>query len=213
MEDQELGAAGLISMLQLSERTCASGDVLCPFPGDLGERCPRQHQWEGHNKGGWAHFPKPPHLQTSILYYTGGKHKARGPKPALHFVLSNLAPCFYRQHSQTLTYLLRSSYIYTVLKLHSALWRQLWGWCGPWWNWVWNPHYFRCAYYFVNISFLKWKWKQLLYSLFKEAALELIKLMGGKSIKITIINKLTKTTYLLNCSLYHKMLWLQRSGI
>ena len=34
---------------------------------------------------------------------------------------------------------LRSSYIYTVLKLCSALWRQLWGWCGPQWKWVWHP--------------------------------------------------------------------------
>ena len=29
---------------------------------------------------------------------------------------------------------LRSSCIYTVLKLHSALWRQCWGWCGPLWT-------------------------------------------------------------------------------
>ena len=27
----------------------------------------------------------------------------------------------------------------TVLTLHSALWRQLQGWCGPWWKWVWYP--------------------------------------------------------------------------
>ena len=26
---------------------------------------------------------------------TGGKHKARGPNPALHLVLSGPAPCFY----------------------------------------------------------------------------------------------------------------------
>ena len=39
------------------------------------------------------------------------------------------APCPY----------LRSSYIYTDLKLHVALWRQLWGWCGPQWKWVWHP--------------------------------------------------------------------------
>ena len=26
---------------------------------------------------------------------TGGKHEARGPNPALHLVLSGLAPCFY----------------------------------------------------------------------------------------------------------------------
>ena len=29
--------------------------------------------------------------------------------------------------------------MYTVLKLHSALWRQPRGWCGPWWKWVWHP--------------------------------------------------------------------------
>ena len=32
----------------------------------------------------------------------------------------------------------KGSYIYTVLKLHSALWRQLRGWRGPW-KWVWQP--------------------------------------------------------------------------
>ena len=26
------------------------------------------------------------------------------------------------------------------LKLHSALWRQLWGWCGPLWKWAWHPY-------------------------------------------------------------------------
>ena len=31
--------------------------------------------------------------------------------------------------------------IYTVLKLHLALWRQSWGWCGPRWKWVWHPCY------------------------------------------------------------------------
>ena len=30
-----------------------------------------------------------------ILYVTGGKHKARGLNPALHLVVSSLAPCFY----------------------------------------------------------------------------------------------------------------------
>ena len=42
------------------------------------------------------------------------------------------------QH-RALASLLRSSYIYTVLKLHSALWRQPWGWCSPWWKRVWHP--------------------------------------------------------------------------
>ena len=45
-----------------------------------------------------------------------------------------------RQH-QALTLLLRSSYIYIVLKLHLALWKQPWGWCGPWWKWIWHPCY------------------------------------------------------------------------
>lgn len=27
----------------------------------------------------------------------------------------------------------------TVLKLHSGLWRQPWGWRGPRWKWVWHP--------------------------------------------------------------------------
>ena len=34
---------------------------------------------------------------------------------------------------------LRSSYMYTVLKLHPALWRQLRGGCGPQGKWVWHP--------------------------------------------------------------------------
>ena len=29
--------------------------------------------------------------------------------------------------------------MYTVLKWHSALWRQPRGWCGPQWKWVWHP--------------------------------------------------------------------------
>ena len=29
------------------------------------------------------------------MYTTGGKHKARGPNPALYLVLSGPAPCFY----------------------------------------------------------------------------------------------------------------------
>ena len=32
-----------------------------------------------------------------------------------------------------------SSYIYTVLKLHSDLCRQPQGWWGPRWKWVWHP--------------------------------------------------------------------------
>ena len=48
-------------------------------------------------------------------------------------------PCFYPAAAPN-SQLLRSSYIYTVLKLHSALWRQLRGWCGPRWKWVWHPN-------------------------------------------------------------------------
>ena len=36
-----------------------------------------------------------------MLYSTGGKHKARGPNPALHLVLSYLAPCFYPAAAQS----------------------------------------------------------------------------------------------------------------
>ena len=25
------------------------------------------------------------------------------------------------------------------MKLYSALWRQLWDWCGSQWKWVWHP--------------------------------------------------------------------------
>ena len=60
-------------------------------------------------------------ILTSTLFY-----------PARHRVSTwqqHRAPC-----SQ-----LRSSYIYTVLKLHSALLRQPWGWCGPQCKWVWHP--------------------------------------------------------------------------
>ena len=47
-------------------------------------------------------------------------HKALRLNPALHLVLSGLAPCFY-QVAAPEGVALRSSYIYTVLKLHSAL--------------------------------------------------------------------------------------------
>ena len=37
--------------------------------------------------------------------------------------------------------LYKCNYSLTVkdLKLDSAFWRQLRGWCGPWWKWVWRP--------------------------------------------------------------------------
>ena len=31
------------------------------------------------------------------------------------------------------------SLIVKELKLHLFLWRQLQGWSGPWWKWVWHP--------------------------------------------------------------------------
>ena len=34
-------------------------------------------------------------LSTKSTYITGGKHKAHGPNPVLHLVLSSPAPCFY----------------------------------------------------------------------------------------------------------------------
>ena len=55
---------------------------------------------------------------------------------------SGPTPCFYRQQrrAQALALLLGSSYMYTVLKLHSTLWRPpRGGGCGPRWKWVWRP--------------------------------------------------------------------------
>ena len=52
--------------------------------------------------------------------------------PARHLVST-------QRQCRALASVLRSSYIYTVLKLHSALWRRPQGWCGPQWNWVWHP--------------------------------------------------------------------------
>ena len=46
---------------------------------------------------------------------------------------------------RALSQLLRSSYIYTVLTLHSALWRPPRGWGGPPWTWVWRPCFRRKA--------------------------------------------------------------------
>ena len=70
------------------------------------------HRWQ--TQGPWAESNPPPcFIQPSTLFLT--LQQLWAPSPWL-----------------------RSSYIYTVLKLHSALWRQLWGWCGPRWKWV--PH-------------------------------------------------------------------------
>ena len=76
---------------------------------------------------------------ATCIQSTGGKPKARGPNPALHLVLSGPAPCFYPAAALSSHLTVRSSYIYTVLKWHLALWRQLRGWCDPQWKWVWHP--------------------------------------------------------------------------
>ena len=57
-----------------------------------------------------------------------------------------------RQHHAPCPYL-RSSYIYTVLKWHSAIWRQLQGWCGPWWKWVWHSWSTVFFFFFLFIPF------------------------------------------------------------
>ena len=59
-------------------------------------------------------------IQPSTLFY-----------PARHLVSTG-------RRCWALALLLRSNYIYTVLKLRSALWRQPRGWCGPWWKWLWH---------------------------------------------------------------------------
>ena len=79
-------------------------------------------------------------------YITSGKHKARGLNLALHLVLPSPAPW---QQCQAPCPLLRSSYFYTVLKLHLALWRQPRGWCGPQGKWGWHPWTIRLI--FVNV--------------------------------------------------------------
>ena len=43
-----------------------------------------------HINNGWTFSG-----QKYIMYGPGGKHKARGPNPALHLVLSGPTPCFY----------------------------------------------------------------------------------------------------------------------
>ena len=74
-----------------------------------------------------------------MFYCTGGKHKAHWPDPALPLVLSCPAPCLCPVAALSSHWTVRSSYMYTVLKLRSALWRQRRGWCGLLWKWVWYP--------------------------------------------------------------------------
>ena len=60
-------------------------------------------------------------------WQTQGLRAKSGPPPCFIWP----APCFFYPvavPSSRLT--VRDSYMYTALKLHSALWKQLWGWCG-----------------------------------------------------------------------------------
>ena len=52
----------------------------------------------------------------SIVYSTGGKHKARGPNPALHLVLSGPTPCFYPVAAPSSRLTVKEQlHVYTVL--------------------------------------------------------------------------------------------------
>ena len=64
-----------------------------------------------------------------MVYIRGGKHKARGLSPALHLVLSGPAPCFYPAAVPSSRLTVKEGYMYTILKLHSAPWRQPRSWC------------------------------------------------------------------------------------
>ena len=52
---------------------------------------------------------------------TGGKHKACGPNPALHLLLSGPAPCFYPVAALSSLPLVREQLHVHSPKLHSAL--------------------------------------------------------------------------------------------
>ena len=60
-------------------------------------------------------------VAPSIFQGTGGKHKACGPNPALHLVLSGPSPCFYPAATLSSLPLVKEWLHYTVLKLHLAL--------------------------------------------------------------------------------------------
>ena len=90
--------------------------------------------------------------QVWLTYCSGsqnsGKHllyswQTQGPwgqiQPALHLVLSGPTPCLYPAAAPSSLPLVEEYYIFTALKLHSALWGPLQSWCGPWWKWVWHP--------------------------------------------------------------------------
>ena len=68
----------------------------------------RKKEREGGMCSDWRSNAQPLRVQ-----HRGGKHKARGPHPALHLVSTQ------QQHGALASVL--SSYIYAVLKSHSAL--------------------------------------------------------------------------------------------
>ena len=70
-------------------------------------------------------------------WQTQGPQAESGPPPCS----IRPAPCFYPAAALSSLPLVKGSYMYTVLKLHSALWRQPRGWCGPQRKWVWHPVY------------------------------------------------------------------------
>ena len=82
------------------------------------------------------------HLCTSVNHFfiaqVANTRPTSGIWPSTLFYLAwHLVSTW--QQRRAPTSLLRSSCIYTVLKLHLALWRQPWGWCGSWWKWFWHP--------------------------------------------------------------------------
>ena len=72
-----------------------------------------------------------PEAQVANTRPTGQTH------PPLCFI--QLALCFSPVAAPISRLTVKGSYIYTVLKLHLALWRQPRSCCGPWWKWVWHP--------------------------------------------------------------------------
>ena len=73
------------------------------------------------------------------------------------FSLGPCQPRSYRQRAEIILGLYKSNYSSAAkeLKLHSALWRQPRGWCGPGWKWVRPPCprlYFTSRDYFVTTS-------------------------------------------------------------
>ena len=65
--------------------------------------------------------PRGRHHAECFTYSTGGKHKARGLNPALHFVLSGPAPSLYLEVADRSGLTIKEQLHLYVLKLHSAL--------------------------------------------------------------------------------------------